>query len=166
VTTAIQSSLTGHLVLSSIHANDAVGVLFRLLDLNAEPSSISSTLIGVVSQRLVRRICPNCKAPYQLSEEEQEAFYRELKEKEPKLYQGTGCNLCANTGYRGRTGIFEFMVMSEDIRRMLRDHAGSAEIEAQAVAEGMVTMKQDGMQKAREGITTVSEVMRNVFSIS
>jgi general secretion pathway protein E len=166
VTTAIQSSLTGHLVLSSIHANDAAGVLFRLLDLDAEPSSISSTLIGVASQRLVRRICPNCKSPYQLSEEEQEAFNRELKKKETKLYQGTGCNLCANTGYRGRTGIFEFMVMSEAIRRMLRGHTSSGEITAQAIAEGMVTMKQDGMQKAREGITTVSEVMRNVFSIS
>jgi general secretion pathway protein E len=166
VTAAIQSSLTGHLVLSSIHANDAIGVLFRLLDLDAEPSSISSTLIGVVSQRMVRRICPNCKAPYELSEEEQEAFYRELKQKETKLYQGTGCNLCAGTGYRGRTGIFEFMVMSEAVRRMLRSHASSVEIKAQAIAEGMMTMKQDGMRKAKEGITSISEVMRSVFSIS
>jgi type II secretory ATPase GspE/PulE/Tfp pilus assembly ATPase PilB-like protein len=166
VTAAIQSSLTGHLVLSSIHANDSAGVLFRLLDLDAEPSSISSTLIGVVSQRMVRRICPNCKAPYELTEEEQEAFYQELKQKETKLYLGTGCNLCAGTGYRGRTGIFEFMVMSDAIRRMLRSHGNSVEIKAQAIAEGMMTMKQDGMRKAREGITTIGEVMRSVFSIS
>jgi general secretion pathway protein E len=166
VTAAIQSSLTGHLVLSSIHANDTAGVLFRLLDLDAEPSSISSTLIGVVSQRMVRRICPNCKAPYELTEEEQEAFYQELKQKETKLYLGTGCNLCAGTGYRGRTGIFEFMVMSDAIRRMLRSHGNSVEIKAQAIAEGMMTMKQDGMRKAREGITTIGEVMRSVFSIS
>jgi general secretion pathway protein E len=166
VTTAIQSSLTGHLVLSSIHANDAAGVLFRLLDLDAEPSSISSTLIGVVSQRMVRRICPNCKAPYEPTEEEREAFDQELKEKETKLYQGTGCNLCANTGYRGRTGIFEFMVMSESLRRILRGNVASGEIKAQATSEGMITMKQDGMRKAREGITSISEVMRSVFSIS
>jgi type II secretory ATPase GspE/PulE/Tfp pilus assembly ATPase PilB-like protein len=166
VTTAIQSSLTGHLVLSSIHANDAVGVLFRLLDLDAELSSISSTLIGVISQRMVRRICPNCKAPYQPSEEEREAFHEELKSKDIELYQGTGCNLCANTGYRGRTGIFEFLVMSEAIRKMLRGQAGSGEIKAQAIAEGMVTMKQDGLQKAKDGITSISEIMRSVFSIA
>jgi type II secretory ATPase GspE/PulE/Tfp pilus assembly ATPase PilB-like protein len=166
VTTAIQSSLTGHLVLSSIHANDAVGVLFRLLDLDAEPSSISSTLIGVVSQRMVRRICPNCKAPYQPSAEEREAFYEELNSKDIKLYQGTGCNLCANTGYRGRTGIFEFLVMSEAIRKILRSQASSGEIRAQAIAEGMVTMKQDGLQKAKEGITSISEVIKSVFSIA
>jgi type II secretory ATPase GspE/PulE/Tfp pilus assembly ATPase PilB-like protein len=166
VTTAIQSSLTGHLVLSSIHANDAPGVLFRLLDLDAETSSISSTLIGIVSQRMVRRICTNCKTPYQMSEEEQEAFYEELKQKETESYHGTGCNLCANTGYRGRTGIFEFMVMSEAIRKMLRGNASSGEIKAQAIAEGMITMKQDGMRKAKEGITCISEVMKSVFSIS
>jgi type II secretory ATPase GspE/PulE/Tfp pilus assembly ATPase PilB-like protein len=166
VTTAIQSSLTGHLVLSSIHANDAVGVLFRLLDLDAELSSISSTLIGVVSQRMVRRICPNCKAPYQPSAEEREAFYEELNSKDIKLYQGTGCNLCANTGYRGRTGIFEFLVMSEAIRKILRSQASSGEIRAQAIAEGMVTMKQDGLQKAKEGITSISEVIKSVFSIA
>jgi type II secretory ATPase GspE/PulE/Tfp pilus assembly ATPase PilB-like protein len=166
VTTAVQSALTGHLVLSSIHANDAVGVLYRLLDLDAEPSSITSTLIGVVSQRMVRRICPNCKAPYQPSEEEREAFYEELNSKDIKLYQGTGCNLCANTGYRGRTGIFEFLIMSEAIRKMLRSQTGSGEIRAQAIAEGMVTMKQDGLQKATDGITSISEVIRSVFSIA
>ncbi len=164
--TAVQSSLTGHLVLSSIHANDAVGVLYRLLDLEVEPSSISSTLIGIVSQRMVRRICTNCKAPYQPSEEEQEAFHDELKDKDLKIYHGTGCNLCANTGYRGRTGIFEFLVMSETIRKMLRDNAGSGEIKAQAITEGMATMRQDGMLKVKEGITSITEILRSIFSIS
>jgi type II secretory ATPase GspE/PulE/Tfp pilus assembly ATPase PilB-like protein len=166
VTTAIQASLTGHLVLSSIHANDAVGVLFRLMDLDAEISSISSTLIGVISQRMVRRVCPNCRSPYRLSSEEQEVFSQELKQEVTTLFRGTGCNLCAGTGYRGRTGIFELLVMSEAIRKMLRNQAGTGEIKAQAISEGMATMKQDGMRKAKEGITSISEVQRSVFSVS
>jgi general secretion pathway protein E len=165
-TIAIQAALTGHLVLSSIHANDAVGVLFRLMDLDAEPASISSTLIGIASQRMVRRICPNCRSPYQPPEEELLAFNKELGHQTAIFYHGTGCNLCANTGYRGRTGIFEFLVMNETIRKMLRSHAGVGEIKAQAITDGMVTMKQDGMLKVKEGITSISEVMRSVFSIN
>jgi len=165
-TTAIQAALTGHLVLSSIHANDAVGVLFRLMDLDAETASISSTLSGIISQRMVRRICPNCRAPYQPPEDELVAFNKELKNQAVTFYHGMGCNLCANTGYRGRIGIFEFLVMSEPIRKMLRNNAGNGEIKAQAIAEGMVTMKQDGMLKVKEGITSISEVMRSVFSIN
>ncbi|OGO01793.1 MAG: hypothetical protein A2Y90_05210 [Chloroflexi bacterium RBG_13_52_12] len=166
VTTAIQSALTGHLVLSSIHANDAVGVLFRLMDLDAETPSISSTLIGIVSQRMVRRICSNCRAPYQPPEDELAAYKKEMGDESAVFFQGTGCNLCASTGYRGRTGIFEFLVMSEAIRKMLRDRAGASELKAQAITEGMVTMKQDGMIKVKEGITSISEVIRSVFSIS
>ncbi len=165
-TTAIQAALTGHLVLSSIHANDAVGVLFRLMDLDAETASISSTLIGIASQRMVRRICPNCRAPYQPPEDELVAFNKELENQAVTFYHGMGCILCANTGYRGRIGIFEFLVMSEAIRKMLRSHAGAGEIRTQAIAEGMVTMKQDGMLKVKEGITSISEVMRSVFSIN
>ena len=166
VTTAIQAALTGHLVLSSIHANDAVGVLFRLMDLDAEPASISTTLIGIVSQRMVRRICTNCRTPYRPSEEELEAFTREMGNEPVTFYHGSGCNLCANTGYRGRTGIFEFLIMSESIRKMLRGNAGASEIRTQAITEGMVTMKQDGMKKVKEGITSIGEVLRSVFSIS
>ena len=166
VTTAVQAALTGHLVLSSIHANDAVGVLFRLMDLEADPASISSTLISVAAQRMVRRICTRCRAPYQPTEEELQAVISEMPPPFPAFYHGTGCNLCANTGYRGRTGIFEFLVMSENIRKMLRDRAGASEIRKQAIAEGMVTMKQDGMRKAKEGITSISEVIRNVFAIN
>jgi len=165
-TTAIQAAFTGHLVLSSIHANDAVGVLFRLMDLGVEPALISPTLIGVVSQRMVRRTCPHCRAPYHPSTEEQQAFDKELESEATTFYYGTGCNLCANTGYRGRTGIFELLVMSEDIRKMLRDNAGASEIRAQAIAEGMITMKRDGMLKGKDGITSVSDVLRSVFSIN
>jgi type II secretory ATPase GspE/PulE/Tfp pilus assembly ATPase PilB-like protein len=165
VTTAVQAALTGHLVLSSIHANDAIGVLFRLMDLEADPASISSTLISILSQRMIRRLCTRCRAPYQPTEEEQQAIKNEIPPT-VTFYRGTGCNLCANTGYRGRTGIFEFLVMSENIRKLLRDHASASEIRAQAIAEGMVTMKQDGIRKAKEGITSISEVIRNVFAIN
>lgn len=166
VNTAVQSALTGHLVLSSIHANDAVGVLFRLLDLNVEPAAISSTLIGIVAQRMVRRICPNCRATYEPSEDELDLYGREIKKKVTTFYHGTGCNLCANTGYRGRTGIFEFLVMSEAIRKLLRNNAGNSDIREQAIAEGMITMRQDGMLKVEQGITSISEVTKSVFTIT
>jgi general secretion pathway protein E len=142
-----------------------VGVLYRLLDLDAESASISSTLIGIAAQRMVRRICTNCRTAYHPPEEELEAFHKEMGNQDVTFYHGMGCNLCANTGYRGRTGIFEFLVMSEQIRRMLKSEAGAGDIKTQAVAEGMLTMKQDGMRKVKDGITTISEVMRSVFSI-
>ena len=164
-TATVQAALTGHLVFSSIHANDAVGVIFRLMDLGIEPYLISSTLIGIVAQRMARCICTHCRTPHQLTTEEQRAFEEENKEQPAKLYAGTGCNLCSHTGYRKRTGLFELLVMSEEIRGMLRDNASAAAIRVQALKEGMVTMKQDGMLKVKEGITTVSEVLRSVFSI-
>jgi len=165
VTTAVQAALTGHLVLSSIHANDAVGVLYRLLDLGVVPASISSTLIGTVSQRMVRKICANCREAYQPTPEEL-AFIGGSGEEIKEFHQGTGCNLCAGTGYRGRTGIFELLAMNEAVTRLVRDHGNASEIKAQAVADGMMTMKQDGILKVKEGITTVGEVMRSVFTIS
>jgi type II secretory ATPase GspE/PulE/Tfp pilus assembly ATPase PilB-like protein len=166
VTTAIQSALTGHLVLSSIHANDSVGVLSRLMDLGVDEASISSTLIAIAAQRMVRRLCTNCRTPYQPPEGEIQAFEKEIQEENITFYTGNGCNLCANTGYRGRTGIFEFLVMSESIRKMLREKKSTSEIREQAISEGMTTMNKDGMLKVKEGITSISEVVRNVFSIS
>jgi len=164
--TAAQAALTGHLVLSSIHANDAVSVLFRLIDLGVEPYLIASTLVGIVAQRMVRRICTHCRAPSQPSMEEQIAYEEEMKEQPTTFYSGGGCNLCANTGYRGRTGLFELLVMSEEIRRMLLlSNVSATDVKAEALRQGMVTMKRDGMLKVKEGITSVSEVLRSVFSI-
>jgi general secretion pathway protein E len=114
---------------------------------------------------MVRRICTHCRTPYQPSEEEQKAYTEEVDQPPAKFYSGTGCNLCANTGYRGRAGLFEFLVMSEEIRRMLRNNASASDIKAQALAEGMTTMKHDGMLKVKEGLTSVSEVLRCVFSV-
>ena len=164
-TTAVQAALTGHLVLSSIHANDAVGVLFRLMDLGVESHLISSTLVGIIAQRMVRRICTHCRAPSQPSVEEQIAYDEEMKDQSTTFYGAAGCNLCANTGYQGRTGLFELLAMSEGIRRMLLSNTSASDIRAEALREGMVAMKRDGMLKAKEGITSISEVLHSVFSI-
>lgn len=163
--TAAAAALTGHQVLSSIHANDAVGVLFRLVDLGIEPYLISNTLIGVVGQRMVRRICPHCFALSQPSREESIAYYLEIPEERTTFYRGAGCNFCSNTGYLGRTGIFEVLVMSGEIRQMLVAKASAGEIRAQALREGMVTLRRDGMLKVKEGITTSYEVLRNTVAI-
>ncbi len=165
VTVTVQAAITGHLVLSSIHANDAVGVLLRLIDLCGGPSVVSSTLVGIVAQRMVRRICPHCRAPSQPSVEEQKIYEEEMKERLPQSYAGTGCNLCANIGYQGRTGLFEVLPISEEIRDMLLRNASAGDIKAQALKEGMVTLKHDGMMKVKEGITSMSEVLRSVFCI-
>jgi general secretion pathway protein E len=163
---AIQAALTGHLVLSSVHANDAVGALFRLMDLGIEPFLITSAVIGIVAQRLVRRVCPHCRVLREVSEEERLAYEKEMGEKRTKFYHGAGCNFCALTGYYGRMGVFEILVMSEEIRRLLLSGASSDVIKAQAIKEGMVPMWRDGMLKVKEGLTTPYEVLRNVFVIS
>ncbi|MFC1870024.1 GspE/PulE family protein [Chloroflexota bacterium] len=165
-TTAVHAAMTGHLVLSSIHANDAVAVFLRLRELGIEPSLISSTLIGTIAQRMVRRICPDCRISYQPSVQESAAYEEEMKEKSVTFYKGTGCSLCVGTGYRGRTALFELLVMSDEIRKMVLNNTRADDIRAQALSERMVTMKRDGMLKVKEGITSISEVLRSVFSIS
>lgn len=160
-----RAALTGHLVFSSIHANDSVGTIFRLIELGVEPFVIASSLVGVVSQRIVRRNCPHCSAPYQPPAEELMAYEEEMQQDKPTFYSGTGCNFCSQSGYLGRTGVFEILSFSEEIRRMLLAGASASDIKAQAIKEGMVTLRRDGMLKAKEGVTTLYEVLRNVFSI-
>ncbi len=162
---AIQAALTGHLVLSTVHANDAVGALFRLMDLGIEPFLITSAMVGIIAQRLVRRVCPHCRTLREVTGEERVAYETEMGEKRTKFYHGGGCNFCALTGYHGRMGVYEILVMSEEIRRLVLRGASTDEIKEQAVKEGMVTMWRDGMTKVKEGLTTPREVMRNVFVI-
>ncbi len=164
--TAVQAALTGHLVMSSIHANDTVGALFRLMDLGVMPYLVVSTLVSIVAQRMVRRVCTHCAVRTPLQESAQRAYIEEMEEEPTNMLTGTGCNLCVNTGYRGRTGLFEVLAVSEEIRGMLLDGASAAEMRTQALKEGMVTMRHGGMMKAKQGITSVSEVMRSVFTIS
>lgn len=163
---AIQSALTGHLVLSSIHANDAVGVVLRLLDLGVEPFLVSSALIGVVAQRMVRRVCPNCGRLVKASPEESMIYKQETGETKEEFYHGAGCKQCANSGYRGRTGIFEILVTSDEIKALLSRGATAGEIRACAIKEGMTTLLKDGMNKVKLNITTPAEVLRNAYSVA
>ena len=163
---AIQSALTGHLVLSSIHANDAVGVVLRLMDLGVEPFLVSSALIGVIAQRMVRRVCPSCSRMVKASPEESLIYSQEMGEPRSEFLYGSGCTSCANSGYRGRTGIFEIFSNSDEIRTMLLKGTTASELRKQAVSEGMVTLLRDGMTKVKNGITTPSEIFHNTYTIN
>ena len=162
---AIQSALTGHLVLSSIHANDAVGVVLRLLDLGVEPFLVSSALIGVVAQRMVRKICPDCARLVSVPLIEQMTYSKGIGEERSEFHYGSGCKSCSHTGYHGRTGIFEILYMSEKIRTMVLNGSTSAQLRTQAIAEEMTPLMKDGMLKVKAEVTTPSEVLRNAYSI-
>jgi general secretion pathway protein E len=162
---AVQSALTGHLVLSSIHANDAIGVVFRLLDLGIEPFLVASALIGVVAQRMVRRVCPDCAQLVEVPLVEKMSYRREVGEERSQFLVGSGCKSCANTGYQGRTGIFEILKMSDEIRMMLLGGTTAAELRTQALKEGMIPLIRDGMLKVKADITTPAEVLRNAYSV-
>ncbi len=151
---AIQASLTGHLVLSTLHTNDAPSAVARLVDMGVEPFLVSSSLAGVLAQRLVRVICPACKEPYAPAEEE--AKYVTA----PVLYRGRGCDKCNNKGYIGRTGIFELLEVDNSIRQMITGKTDSQSIKNVAVSGGMRTLRMDGFEKAVKGITSIEEVLR------
>jgi type IV pilus assembly protein PilB len=160
---AIQAALTGHLVLSTLHTNDAPSAVTRLIDMGIEPFLISSSLLGAVAQRLVRTICPNCKAPYEPTKEEIEAIKATLGDVDLSnitFYKGKGCPKCNGKGYKGRTAIHEIMLMNDEIRELVLKKASRETIKEVARKYGMVTLREDGMQKVLKGITTVEEVMR------
>jgi general secretion pathway protein E len=163
---AAQAALTGHLVFSSVHANDASSILSRLLDLGVEPFLVCSAVVGAISQRIVRRICPHCQVSYEPTVEEQMAYQQEMGELPPRLYRGAGCNLCSDTGYLGRVGIFEVLTLTEEVKQLVIHGATASQIRSQAIKDGMVPMIRDGMLKVKAGIITVSEVLYNMFSIS
>ena len=162
---AIQSALTGHLVLSSIHANDAVGVVFRLLDLGIEPFLVASALIGVVAQRMVRRICPDCAQFTSVSLLEETGYHKEIKDNRKEFLCGTGCTSCSYTGYHGRIGLFEILQVSDAIRMMLLKDATATELRNQAIKEGMIPLVKDGMLKVKDNLTTPAEILRNAYSV-
>lgn len=169
---AIQAALTGHLVLSSIHANDAASIIFRLLDLGVEPFVVSTALVGVVAQRMVRRVCPDCSELSDIPLMEEMIYSKETSgvdypsfEERRQFLTGTGCKSCGGTGYRGRVGIFEILTMSDKIRSMLLTEASTAEIRNQAVKEGMIPLLRDGMLKVKSGVTTPGEVLRNTYFV-
>ena len=157
---AIQAALTGHLVLSSIHANDSEGVIYRLKNLGVDPSLIASSMQGVISQSMIRRVCPNCAEVRAASSEECEMFERETNKKKTEFLYGKGCQFCGNTGYRGRTGIYELMSFSPSVRKLMGSNIEAGAIKEQAVKEGMSTMLKSAFIKAEQGITTPTEVLR------
>ncbi len=158
---AIQASLTGHLVFSTLHTNDSPSAITRLIDMEVEPFLISSTLEAVISQRLVRVICNACREEYEPSSEELELLEMEPSEaKKHKFYRGKGCSICNNIGYTGRTGIYEILIMNEELRRAVVDKASAGEIREIALKYGMKTLRSDGLDKIFKGITTIEEVVR------
>ena len=156
---AIQAALTGHLVFSTLHTNDAPGAITRLEDMGVEPYLLSSVLEGVLAQRLVRRICQACRAPDAPSAADIEARGLGV-DPHTKLFRGAGCEECRGTGYRGRTGIYELFPIFEDVRSLILRRASSREIRRRAIDMGMVTLRQDGWLRAVEGVTTIDEVLR------
>ncbi len=163
---AFQAALTGHLVLSTLHTNDAPTAATRLIEMGVEPFLISAAVIGVIAQRLARRICTNCKEPYKYPEELLMRFGTDLSELNGKeLYRGRGCENCRYTGYRGRIGIFEVFVMNTEIADLILRRAPISEIRDAAIASGMTTLLQDGWRKVLAGITTPQEVLRVVTTV-
>ncbi len=162
---AIQSALTGHFVLSSLHGTDAVAALHRLLDMGIEAFLVASAIVGVVSQRLIRKMCDNCKEPYELGPEELAVFRQHSGGSEKTtFYRGAGCTYCSNTGYRDRIGIYELLRITPEIRRLIVGWATTEELRRLAVAQGMRTMLREAVQLVEDDVTTVSEVVRTLFA--
>jgi type IV pilus assembly protein PilB len=161
---AIQAALTGHLVLSTLHTNDAPGAVARLVDMGVEPFLVSSSVIGVVAQRLIRVLCNKCKEPY-VPLPEVVARYGIAKpgEEAPQIYRAKGCDACNNIGYKGRLGLFEIMPMDDELRTLIVKHAPADAIKRAAVGLGMRTLQQDGVAKVVAGITSLEEMLRVVF---
>ncbi|MCS7305132.1 MAG: ATPase, T2SS/T4P/T4SS family [Thermoguttaceae bacterium] len=159
---AIQAALTGHLVFSTLHTNDAATAFTRLVDMGVEPFLVSSTVEAVMAQRLVRTLCPHCKQPFTPRREElpRDFPYEQLLANGGKIYRPVGCRACRHVGYLGRVGIFELLVSSDRIRQLAHDRATAWEIRRAALEEGMTTLRQDGWRKVLAGRTTIEEVLR------
>lgn len=158
---AIHASLTGHLVFSTLHTNDAAGAITRLVDMGIEPFLVASSLVSVLAQRLVRTLCPNCRIAYELSPAElAELGHYTDKNKTGKLYRGQGCETCSGTGFFGRTGIYEMLLIDDDIRNLITTSTDSNTIKKKASSKGMTSLRDDGFQKVIKGITTMPEVLR------
>jgi len=157
---AVRASLTGHLVLSTIHTNDAVRTVTRLLDMGVEPFQISSSLAGVIAQRLVRKLCDECKFEDTITSQEKIIFEKYGFKNVTKIFRKKGCASCNNKGYKGRSGVFEILVLDDELRRLINQNADVLDLQEAARRAGMHTLMQAGLQKCLDGITTFEEVMR------
>ena len=159
---AIQAALTGHLVLSTIHTNDAPGAVTRLVDMGVEPFLVASSIIGIMAQRLVRTLCSQCKESYAGTPEEvrELGLSVDMVGQNPTFWRGRGCSNCLNTGYRGRTGIHEMLMPTDEIRQLILQNVDSNSIKKRAMAQGMRTLREDGARKVLAGMTSSAEVLR------
>jgi type IV pilus assembly protein PilB len=158
---AIKAALTGHLVLSTLHTNDAPSTITRMIDMGIEPFNVSSAVNLIVAQRLVRRICGGCKAEHAYSDDELKVLGTTRKDWEGvTFYKGKGCEKCSGSGYKGRAGLYEVMAFSPELRRLILRGASTAELQKQAVDDGMLTLRMDGIVKIRKGVTTLDEVVK------
>ncbi|KAF2961304.1 general secretion pathway protein GspE [Fervidobacterium sp. 2310opik-2] len=156
---AVEASLTGHLVLSTLHTNTAAGAIDRLVNMGIEPSLISASLIGVMGQRLVRKVCPYCKVETELPPEYAEKAKKIFPDMKPIQYVGQGCDKCNNTGYKGRTAVAEVLIVNDEIRRLIQKEASTFELDKAARKNGMISMFQDGLYKVLSGETTIAEIL-------
>lgn len=166
---AMQAAMTGHLVFSSLHTNDAPEAITRLMDIGVESYLISSSVIGVLAQRLVRIICPYCKAPYQVDENVLSELGDEHSNSQGPLtlHRGKGCKNCKQSGYYGRLGMFELLLVNETIKQLISEKASTQKIrETARETGGMITMREDGLRKVEEGLTTIEEVDRVAHKLS
>lgn len=158
---AVQASLTGHLVLATLHTNDAVGAVTRLVDMGVEPFLVASSLLGVLAQRLVRKLCPACRQLHTPDAAEQRLLEVDHREAGAlQMYTPNGCTACASTGYQGRTGIYELLTIDESLRTLIHDSASEGKLRDYARARGMRTIREDGLRWVRAGITSLEEVLR------
>ena len=158
---SVQASLTGHLVLSTLHTNDSPGAVTRLVDMGVEPFLISSTLMGVLGQRLVRTVCKNCRTPFEPTEDQLAMLNLSPHDLGDKVFHyGRGCQICNDTGYKGRKGIFELLVVSEAVRTLINERAPTVVVRQKAVELGMITLREDGLRAIFEGDTTIEEVVK------
>ena len=157
---AIQAALTGHLVLSTLHTNDAPGAVTRLLDMGVEPFLVTSTVVGILAQRLVRGLCPQCRAPYEAAPDELAALHVTAANLTQPLMKPVGCDACQGIGFKGRSGIFELLVMTDAVRPLVIERASVSALRDKARAEGMRSLREDGIAKVLAGVTTVEELLR------
>ncbi len=157
---AIQAALTGHLVFSTLHTNDSAGAVTRLIDMKIEPFLISSSVMAILAQRLVRVLCKECREPYQLTPSEREELEIRSDSEGATVYRAKGCEACFNTGYFGRSAIYELLTVDDDIRQLIMKNTDASTIKALAMEKGMRTLRQDGADKVLQGITSVNEVVR------
>ena len=158
---AINASLTGHLVLSTLHTNDSAGVFPRLIDMGCEPFLIATSLLGVISQRLVRLLCENCKEKHKPSDSERMSLDNLELKKDEYIYRAVGCDKCEHKGYRGRTAIQELLIVNDDIRSHIIRSSDGQTIKKEALKQGMISLRNHGIEKVKQGVTTIEEVLTN-----